>query len=115
MLLRNLDPSNGLCNGKRFIYRGFYKNIIHAKITSQYATNQVFIQRIQLSPPENEGKPFKFIQNKIPIHLRFEITINKAQGQKVPNIGLYLSQHVLSHGKLYVALSRGIFMVEKKY
>ena len=115
IFVRNLDPSNGLCNGTHLICRDFYKNIIHAEITtSQYATNQVFIPRIQLSPRENEGKLFKFIRKQFPIHLRFEMTINKAQGQAVPNIGLYLPQHVFSNGQLYVALSRGISMPTKK-
>ena len=36
------------------------------------------------------------------------------QGQTIPNVGLYLPQHVLSHGKLYVALSRGISMSRTK-
>lgn len=33
ILLRNLNPSNGLCNGIRMVCRSFGKNIIHAKIT----------------------------------------------------------------------------------
>ncbi|KAG5586053.1 hypothetical protein H5410_046487, partial [Solanum commersonii] len=41
MLLRKLDPANGLCNGTWLICRGFDKNAIHAeKATCQYATNQ---------------------------------------------------------------------------
>ena len=115
MLLRNLDPSNGLCSGTLFICRGFEKNIIHAKITTgQYATKQVFIPRIQLSPPESDGYPFKFIRKQFPIRLYFAVTINKAQGQTIPNVGLYLPQHVFSHGQLYVALSIGISMATTK-
>ena len=36
------------------------------------------------------------------------MTINKAQGQTIPNVGIYLPDPVFSHGQLYVALSRGM-------
>lgn len=32
--------------------------------------------------------------------------INKAQGQTIPNVGVYLHNPVFSHERLYVALSR---------
>ena len=36
------------------------------------------------------------------------MTINKAQGQTIPNVGIYLPEPVFSHGQLYVVLSRGV-------
>ena len=34
------------------------------------------------------------------------MTVNKAQGQTLKNVGLYLPDAVFGHGQLYVALSR---------
>ena len=34
------------------------------------------------------------------------MTINKAQGQSINNLGVYLPQPVFSHGQSYIALSR---------
>ena len=35
------------------------------------------------------------------------MTINKAQGQTIPFVGVSLPQNVFSHGQLYVALLHG--------
>ncbi|XP_073300637.1 uncharacterized protein [Primulina huaijiensis] len=98
MLLRNLDPSNGLCNGTRMICRGFQDNVIHAEIIVGHHTGKhVFIPRIPISPAENEGYPFQFRRKQFPIRLCFAMTINKAQGQTIPFVDVYLPQPVFSH------------------
>ncbi|PHT87363.1 hypothetical protein T459_09469 [Capsicum annuum] len=79
------------------------------------AFKHVFIPRIQLSPPENEGYSFKFIRKQFSVRLRFLMTINKAQRQTIPTVGLYLPQHIFSYGQLYVALLRGISMSTIKF
>ncbi|KAF7823448.1 Retrovirus-related Pol polyprotein from transposon TNT 1-94 [Senna tora] len=44
MLLRNIDPKAGLCNGTRLIYRDFLPNLIDAEIlTGKMKGDQVFI------------------------------------------------------------------------
>ena len=42
------------------------------------------------------------------------MTINKAQGQTIPIVGVYLPEPVFSHGQLYVALSRATAKVNIK-
>ncbi|CAG8523981.1 29464_t:CDS:2 [Gigaspora margarita] len=49
---------------------------------------------------------FQFVRRQFPIRLSFAMTINKAQGQTIPIMGLYLPKPVFSHGQLYIALSR---------
>ncbi|KAL4576257.1 hypothetical protein LXL04_012348 [Taraxacum kok-saghyz] len=51
---------------------------------------------------------FKLKRKQFPVRLCFAMTINKAQGQTIPNVGVYLPDPVFSLGQLYVALSRGI-------
>ena len=109
ILLRNLDPHSGLCNGTRVVVRGFEDNAIDAEIVNgQHSRERVFIPRIPLSPSEDITLPFRFKRKQFPIRLSFVMTINKAQGQTIPNVGIYLPEPMFSHGQLYVALSRGV-------
>ena len=70
--------------------------------------NGFFLPRIPLSLSEDDMFPFKLKRKQFSIRLSFAMTINTAQGQTIPHVGVYLPVSVFSHGQLYVALSRGI-------
>ena len=53
----------------------------------------------------NPTLPFHMFRSQFPLNLAFTFTINKAQGQSFEWNGIYLPDHVFSHGQLYVAFS----------
>jgi hypothetical protein len=47
MLLRNIDPKFGLCNGTRLLCRGFFMNLLDVEIlTGHNAGKRAFLPRI---------------------------------------------------------------------
>ena len=108
ILLRNIDPANRLCNGTRPVVHGFQSYAIDAKnrAGATHAGKRIFLPRIPLCPSDDEMFIFQFKRKRFPIRLRFAMTVNKAQGHTIPNVGIYLPEPVFSHGQLYVSLSR---------
>ncbi|KAI8536933.1 hypothetical protein RHMOL_Rhmol10G0295100 [Rhododendron molle] len=106
MLLRNIAPKAGLCNGTRLMIVNCANRIIEAQIlTGDKFGDLVFIPRISLTPSSSE-MPFEMTRRQFPIRLAYSMTINKSQGQSVNFVGIDLRTPVFSHGQLYVALSR---------
>ncbi|KAE8881433.1 hypothetical protein PF003_g34407 [Phytophthora fragariae] len=108
MMRRNLNPDLGLCNGTRLRVVKLKPHVIHATImTGERQGQDVLIPRIVfVSDGDSRDSPFHLRRKQFPVVPAFAMTINKAQGQTVQNLGLYLATPCFSHGQLYVALSR---------
>ena len=80
VLLRNLNPRDGLCNGTRLILRGIsHGKLLVCEIASgAFAKRTVLIPRIDLQPEEG-GTPYKWTRRQFPVRAAFCMTINKAQ------------------------------------
>jgi len=106
MLLRNIDPINGLCNGTRMVLLEIRPRVLKCRILGgDHAGKEVFIPRITLDPSE-DNLPIDITRRQFPVRLAFAMTINKSQGQSIMNVGIDLRTPVFAHGQLYVALSR---------
>ncbi|XP_075483668.1 uncharacterized protein LOC142523822 [Primulina tabacum] len=79
ILLRNINPTEGLCNGTRLLCKGFNKNIIYAEISvGTHAGKPVFIPRITLEAPHDNFSTIPFKRKQFPVRLCYAMTINKA-------------------------------------
>ena len=110
MLLRNLRPSKGICNGTILIITVLKRNFIQDKVlTGPSAGDDFIIPKIKLT--DDTSFHFSLTRWQFPIKLAFSMTVNKSQGQSISNVGIDLSVAPFSHGQLYVALSRLLIQV----
>ena len=134
MLLRNISPSDGLCNGTRLIFHSVIgrtggRQLLECEIASgskEHIGDIVYIPRLTLGA-DDEAFPFKWSRRQFPVRRArvarrpairayplaasqvrpaFAMTVNKAQGQTLKRVGVYLPDSCFTHGQLYVAASR---------
>lgn len=105
ILIRNINITEGLCNGTRLKLINIKPFVLTAKIISGISKGKIFmLPRIELQPSSQEIA-FTFIRRQFPVRLGYAITINRAQGQSFEEVGVLLTDPVFSHGQLYVAAS----------
>ena len=79
MLLRNLNPREGLCNGTKLIFeRALDHKVLQCVVSGSNRT--VLIPRIVFIPKANEY-PFEWQRRQFPVRAGFASTINKSQGK----------------------------------
>lgn len=106
LLLRNIRPEAGLCNGTRMQVTRLGINSIEAQIISESHHGDVhFLPMMELISDDNR-LPCSMSRLQFPVIPAYAMTINKSQGQTFDRVGIYLNNAVFAHGQLYVALSR---------
>ena len=106
MLMRNLNQTLGLCNGTRMMVTKCMKYCVQCEvICGAFVGTRHFIPRMELFPTDTK-LPFKLIRKQMPLMVCYSMTINKAQGQSLERVGLFLPNAVFTHGQMYVAVSR---------
>jgi hypothetical protein len=87
MLLRNLNQSEGLCNGTRLLITSLGDKVIEGQImTGTHKSKIVLIPRVSLTL-KNTKWPFVLQRRQYPIKVCYAMTINKSQGQTLSKVG----------------------------
>jgi ATP-dependent DNA helicase PIF1 len=106
MLMRNMNPRVGLCNGTRLVITRLGRKVIDGKIlTGDHTGSLHCIPRIPLSSLSGELRRI-VTRHQFPLRPCFAIAVNKSQGQTLGIVGVNLQVAAFAHGQLNVALSR---------
>jgi len=106
MRLRNLRPSEGLCNGTRMRVLGIQRTYLQVAIMGGKFNGKIcLVPGIKLTTTEDD-LPFILQRTQLPVGLCFAMMVNKSEGQTLENVGVDIGSPAFTHGQLYVALSR---------
>ncbi|CAM9829236.1 unnamed protein product, partial [Phaeothamnion confervicola] len=106
ILLRNLNASGGQADGTRVIVSVTHRTFVECDITTGTdAGRRVYVPRIRVTAADSD-LPFTLRRRQLPLNVACSLTINKAQGQTLAAVDLYLHTQVFTHGQAYVAFSR---------
>ena len=105
-LLRNLVPSQGHCNGTRYIVKKINPRTLELEVASGQHKGEIFLlPKIKLFDNGKKSK-INFSRKQFPVNLSFAFTANKAQGQSINIVGVCALNDFFTHGQFYVAISR---------
>lgn len=115
LILRNLDPSNGIMNGTRMIVtdislKGRLLTLRHpivpsGTVQSFNPTTPFLLHRINfLCKVGKHGATMT--RRQFPIRTAYGVTIHKSQSLTLDRVVIDLRSGVFDHGQLYVAMSR---------
>ena len=106
ILLQNLSPKEGLCNGTYIVITRIERRCIETQILGGRFNSQVqLIPCIKLTSTEGE-LPFIISKRQFLIWLCFAIIVNKLQRQSFNFVGVDLRIPIFIYGQLYIALLR---------
>jgi ATP-dependent DNA helicase PIF1 len=99
---------DSLANGTRLIVVKLMQHIIDAEIaTGPDKGRRVFIARLNITPSNTERMSFTLHRQQFPLQPTFAMTINKAQGQTLQIVGVYLPKPFFATGS-FMWLSLGV-------
>ncbi|CEG76448.1 hypothetical protein RMATCC62417_11344 [Rhizopus microsporus] len=97
MLLRNIDPVRGLCNGTRLIVMHIGQYMLRVRLANKLDAPIELIPRFTLSALE-DNMSFMLTRKQFSVKLCFAMTINKSQGQSLEYVGIDLRRPPCMHG-----------------
>jgi hypothetical protein len=108
ILLRNINPTGGLCNGSRLVVTRTARYNLEVKhLGGQFHGQVALLPRVVLESTDGE-LPFKLVRKQYPVKLAFAMSVNKSQGQSLNTVGIDFRTPPFTHGQTYVALSRAV-------
>ena len=115
MVLRNLFPAKGVCNGTRGVVTKMSTHVIEIELLSEEVRGKkVFISRITLILAETQV-PFKLERKQFPLKLCFAMTINKSQDQSVTYVGIDIELSVFTHSFILLFQGSDLLTISRLY
>jgi hypothetical protein len=111
LIMRNLDPGQGLLNGVMCVVDSVGTHVVHVRIInreSAFYGQVAAVPRIEVvADPHSLRLPFNLRRFQFPLLPAFAVTINKGQGSTRERCGVFLDRHpCFSPGQLYSAITR---------